>query len=154
MRAPAGRELDYEPSGMVLVDDPNEIADRILDLHERLGHGRQILQMDVGGMPHATFLKGIDLLGTAVLPRIRKELEHIYAQTSAREPAVWVTPYAAGSVGQKLEARDPQACTEVIADLIPDCVADARLRSGLDVSQDRHCVPEDSMARCPTTNPL
>ena len=36
---------------------------------------RQILQMDVGGLPHATFLKGIQLLGTEVLPQIRKELE-------------------------------------------------------------------------------
>jgi len=39
-----------------------------------LGHTRQILQMDVGGVPHATFLKAIDLLGTEVLLRIRKEL--------------------------------------------------------------------------------
>jgi hypothetical protein len=31
--------------------------------------------MDVGGMPHATFLKGIELLGTEVLPQIRQELE-------------------------------------------------------------------------------
>jgi hypothetical protein len=30
--------------------------------------------MDVGGMPHAAFLSGIELLGTEVLPRIRKEL--------------------------------------------------------------------------------
>jgi hypothetical protein len=31
--------------------------------------------MDVGGMPHATFLNAIELLGTEVLPLIRKELE-------------------------------------------------------------------------------
>jgi hypothetical protein len=30
--------------------------------------------MDVGGMPHATFLRAIELLGTEVLPRVRKEL--------------------------------------------------------------------------------
>lgn len=28
----------------------------------------------VGGMSHATFLKGIELLGTKVLPQIQKEL--------------------------------------------------------------------------------
>lgn len=50
-------------------------ADRILNLHQLLGHTRQILQMDVGGMPQATFLKSIELLGTKVLPQIRKELE-------------------------------------------------------------------------------
>jgi hypothetical protein len=31
--------------------------------------------MDVGGMPQATFLEGIELLGTEVLPQVRKELE-------------------------------------------------------------------------------
>jgi hypothetical protein len=30
--------------------------------------------MDVGGMPHATFLRAIELLGTEVAPQIRKEL--------------------------------------------------------------------------------
>ena len=73
-RAPSGREADLDPGGMVFVGGPNEVAERILHLHELLGHSRQILQMDVGGMSHATFLKGIELLGTKVLPQIRKEL--------------------------------------------------------------------------------
>lgn len=34
----------------------------------------QILQMDVGGMPHRDFLHGIELLGTKALPQIRAEL--------------------------------------------------------------------------------
>jgi alkanesulfonate monooxygenase SsuD/methylene tetrahydromethanopterin reductase-like flavin-dependent oxidoreductase (luciferase family) len=72
--APSGRAADYQPGGMVFAGGPNEVADRILHLHQLLGHTRQILQMDVGGMPHATFLKGIELLGTEVLPQIRKEL--------------------------------------------------------------------------------
>jgi alkanesulfonate monooxygenase SsuD/methylene tetrahydromethanopterin reductase-like flavin-dependent oxidoreductase (luciferase family) len=75
MSAPVGREANYEPDGMVFAGGPSEIADRILHLHDRLGHSRQILQMDVGGMPNATFLKGIELLGTEVLPQIRKELD-------------------------------------------------------------------------------
>jgi alkanesulfonate monooxygenase SsuD/methylene tetrahydromethanopterin reductase-like flavin-dependent oxidoreductase (luciferase family) len=72
---PSGRAANYEPGGMVFVGGPNEIADRMLHLHELLGHTRQILQMDVGGMPHATFLHSIELPGTEVLPQIRKELE-------------------------------------------------------------------------------
>ena len=59
---------------MVFVGGPNQVADRILHLHEPLGHSRQILQMDVGGMPQASFLEGIELLGTKVLLQIRKEL--------------------------------------------------------------------------------
>jgi alkanesulfonate monooxygenase SsuD/methylene tetrahydromethanopterin reductase-like flavin-dependent oxidoreductase (luciferase family) len=73
-RPPVGREANYEPGGMVFVGGPNEIADRILRLHQLLGHSRQILQMDVGALPHATFLNAIELLGTDVLPQIRKEL--------------------------------------------------------------------------------
>jgi alkanesulfonate monooxygenase SsuD/methylene tetrahydromethanopterin reductase-like flavin-dependent oxidoreductase (luciferase family) len=72
--APPVRAADYQPGGMVFAGGPNEVADRILHLHQLLGHTRQILQMDVGGMPHATFLKGIELLVTEVRPKIRKEL--------------------------------------------------------------------------------
>ena len=71
---PPNRDANYGRGGMVFVGSPNEIADRILHLHELLGHTRQILQMDVGGMPQATFLKGIELLGTKVLPQIRRAL--------------------------------------------------------------------------------
>ena len=71
---PAGREHDLAPGGMVFAGGPDEIADRILGLHEALGHRRQILQMDVGGMPHVTYLRAIELLGTEVLPQVRKQL--------------------------------------------------------------------------------
>lgn len=71
---PTGREHDMQPGGMVFAGGPNEIADRVLHLHEALGHRRQILQMDVGGMPHTTYLRAIELLGTEVLPQIRKQL--------------------------------------------------------------------------------
>ncbi|HEX8210098.1 MAG TPA: LLM class flavin-dependent oxidoreductase [Longimicrobium sp.] len=74
-RAPAGRERDLERSGMVFAGGPNEVAERILHVHEILGHSRQILQMDVGGMPHAAFLRSIELLGTRVLPQLRKALD-------------------------------------------------------------------------------
>ena len=72
--APTGRENNYEAGAMVFAGGPDEIADRILHLHQLLGHSRQILQMDVGGMSQATFLKSIELLGTEVMPQIRKEL--------------------------------------------------------------------------------
>ncbi len=71
----AARARDLEPGGMVFAGGPEEVAERILHLHKLLGHTRQIVQMDVGGMPHATFLKSIELLGTRVLPQIRKELD-------------------------------------------------------------------------------
>jgi alkanesulfonate monooxygenase SsuD/methylene tetrahydromethanopterin reductase-like flavin-dependent oxidoreductase (luciferase family) len=74
MRAPAGREADLE-RGMVFAGAANEVADRIVHLHKLLGHSRQILQMDVGGMPHDAFLASIELLGRKVLPRVRAAIE-------------------------------------------------------------------------------
>ncbi|MBD9727334.1 LLM class flavin-dependent oxidoreductase [Streptomyces caniscabiei] len=68
------RAANYGPNGMVFVGGPDEIADRILHLHQLLGHTRQILQMDVGGMPQRDFLRGIELLGTKVLPQMHAEL--------------------------------------------------------------------------------
>ena len=75
MRAPTDRARDLETGGMVFAGGPDQIAERILHLHELLGHSRQILQMDVGGMPQATFLRSIELLGTKVLPQVRKALD-------------------------------------------------------------------------------
>lgn len=75
MSPPTGREANYQPGGMVFAGGPDEVADRILHFHDLLGHSRQILQMDVGGMPQRMFLKAIELLGTEVLPQINKELE-------------------------------------------------------------------------------
>jgi alkanesulfonate monooxygenase SsuD/methylene tetrahydromethanopterin reductase-like flavin-dependent oxidoreductase (luciferase family) len=65
---------NYSPGGMVFAGDPEEIAERIVDLHHHLGHRRHFLQMDIGGMPQAEVLKSIELLGTEVAPRVRAEL--------------------------------------------------------------------------------
>ena len=74
MRAFPDRSAEYGPGGMVFVGGPDEVAERILHLHEVLGHSRQILQMDVGGMSQRTFLKGIELLGAKVAPVVRRSL--------------------------------------------------------------------------------
>jgi alkanesulfonate monooxygenase SsuD/methylene tetrahydromethanopterin reductase-like flavin-dependent oxidoreductase (luciferase family) len=65
---------NYSPGGMVFAGDPEEIAERIIDLHHHLGHTRHFLQMDIGGMPHTEVLRSIELLGTEVAPRVRAEL--------------------------------------------------------------------------------
>ncbi|GAA4986736.1 LLM class flavin-dependent oxidoreductase [Actinopolymorpha pittospori] len=67
-------EENYSPGGMTFAGDPTEIAERIIDLHRHLGHDRQFLQMDIGGMPHRDVLTSIELLGTEVAPRVRAEL--------------------------------------------------------------------------------
>jgi alkanesulfonate monooxygenase SsuD/methylene tetrahydromethanopterin reductase-like flavin-dependent oxidoreductase (luciferase family) len=67
-------EANYSPGGMVFAGDPGEIADRIIDLHQHLGHHRQFLQMDIGSMPHRDVLASLELLGTEVAPLVRAEL--------------------------------------------------------------------------------
>ena len=73
-RSWADAEPNYSPGGMVFAGSPQEIAERIVDLHHHLGHRRHFLQMDIGTMPQAEVLKSIELLGTEVAPRVRAEL--------------------------------------------------------------------------------
>jgi alkanesulfonate monooxygenase SsuD/methylene tetrahydromethanopterin reductase-like flavin-dependent oxidoreductase (luciferase family) len=68
-------KANYAPGGMVFAGDPVEIAERIIDLHQHLGHRRQFLQMDIGAIPHREVLASIELLGTEVAPRVRAELD-------------------------------------------------------------------------------
>ena len=72
IKAFEGRKVQLEAQNAETKAEAQKIADRILHLHQLLGHNRQILQMDVGGMPHATFLRSIELLGTEVAPAVRR----------------------------------------------------------------------------------
>jgi probable LLM family oxidoreductase len=67
-------ERQAGPEGAFFVGDPDEVARRIVALQRHLGHVRQFFQMDLGSMPHSEYLKSIELLGTEVLPRVRKLL--------------------------------------------------------------------------------
>jgi alkanesulfonate monooxygenase SsuD/methylene tetrahydromethanopterin reductase-like flavin-dependent oxidoreductase (luciferase family) len=67
-------DANYGPGGMTMVGEPNEIADRLIAFQHKLGHTRQILQMDLGGVPHREVLRSIELLGTEVAPQVRAEL--------------------------------------------------------------------------------
>jgi probable LLM family oxidoreductase len=75
--APSRAHYNSEASGdgALFAGSPEEIAKRIIYLHQRIGHSRHFFQMDVGQMPHKKFLKAIELLGTEVAPRVRKALK-------------------------------------------------------------------------------
>jgi len=60
--------------GAYYVGDPDEIAQRIADLHGHMGHVRHFLQMDIGGLPQEHFLESITLLATEVKPRVERLL--------------------------------------------------------------------------------
>jgi probable LLM family oxidoreductase len=76
--APTRDHYDAESNrdGALFAGSPEEIADRIIELHKKIGHSRHFFQMDVGQLPHDKFLKSIELLGTEVAPRVRKALKN------------------------------------------------------------------------------
>ncbi|KAB2661382.1 LLM class flavin-dependent oxidoreductase [Brucella tritici] len=73
---PPRPHYDREASGAgaIFAGSPEEIAERIVELHKHIGHMRQFLQMDVGQMQHKAFLRSIELLGTKVKPLVDAEL--------------------------------------------------------------------------------
>lgn len=62
--------------GAYFIGSPDEIARRIVNLHEHLGHMRHFFQMDVGATPHEYVLDSIRLLAEEVKPRV----DHLLAQ--------------------------------------------------------------------------
>jgi probable LLM family oxidoreductase len=62
--------------GAYYVGDPDEVAQRIVELHGHMGHMRHFLQMDIGGLPHEHFLESLKLLATEVKPRVERLLKN------------------------------------------------------------------------------
>ena len=62
------------PGGPYVVGSPGEVTERILELHQALGHQRSLFQLAVGNVSHRDVMTAIELLGTEVAPAIRAEL--------------------------------------------------------------------------------
>jgi len=84
--APTRAHYDAESNhdGALFAGSPEEIAERIIELHKKIGHTRHIFQMDTGQLPHDKFLKSIELLGTKVAPLVRAALEKEKEQKRAK----------------------------------------------------------------------
>ncbi|WP_249871528.1 LLM class flavin-dependent oxidoreductase [Oceanobacillus saliphilus] len=54
------------------VGSPQQIIEKILYQYEQFGHQRYIAQMDFGGVPFDKLKKNIELIGTEILPAIKK----------------------------------------------------------------------------------
>jgi probable LLM family oxidoreductase len=65
---------DTATGGGLLVGSPENIAERIIDMHRHWGHIRQFIHMDVGALPQHQFLRAIELYGTEVRPLVEAEL--------------------------------------------------------------------------------
>lgn len=70
--------------GVLYVGDPETVAQKIIHLRKHVGITRFMLHVPVGTMPHDEVMRAIELLGTEVAPRVRKEIDRWEA---AGEPA-------------------------------------------------------------------
>jgi alkanesulfonate monooxygenase SsuD/methylene tetrahydromethanopterin reductase-like flavin-dependent oxidoreductase (luciferase family) len=71
---PAPTRQSYEATaargGAYFVGAPEDVAQRIVELHGLLHHDRQIFQMDLSGVPQKESMRAIELLGTEVKPMV------------------------------------------------------------------------------------
>ncbi len=77
---PAYQPQQYETgrrrSGHLIIGDANEAIDKILYMHELFGLTRFSAHMDVGGPPHASLMKSIEIFGTKIAPKVREALKY------------------------------------------------------------------------------
>jgi hypothetical protein len=60
------------------VGSPQQIIDKTLSFREYFGdYQRQLFALDFGGLPLKTVLEELDLLGSEVLPVLRKEFDSL-----------------------------------------------------------------------------
>ena len=69
-----GFEQSRRLRGANFVGNAEEIAEKIVWQHELFGHGRFLMQMSVGTMPHDQIMRSIELFGTKVAPLVRERL--------------------------------------------------------------------------------
>ncbi len=67
----ASYDAQAAPGGAYFIGHPEQVAERIVDLHAVLRHDRQGFQMDLSSVPQAASLRAIELLGTQVAPLVR-----------------------------------------------------------------------------------
>ena len=60
--------------GALFIGDSNEVADKILYMHELFGITRFVAHMDVGAPDHTLMMNSIELFGNKVAPIVRKAL--------------------------------------------------------------------------------
>lgn len=61
-----------DPQNVMNIGSPQQIIEKILYQHEVYGHQRYIAQIDFGGVPFERLQKNLELIGTEILPAIRK----------------------------------------------------------------------------------
>ncbi|SDS74295.1 Flavin-dependent oxidoreductase, luciferase family (includes alkanesulfonate monooxygenase SsuD and methylene tetrahydromethanopterin reductase) [Brevibacterium sandarakinum] len=61
-----------DPHSIVNLGSPQQVVEKILHQHEVFGHQRYLGQIDFGGMPYDMVRKQIEVLGSEVIPAVKK----------------------------------------------------------------------------------
>jgi hypothetical protein len=94
---------DFMDQTPLSVGSPQEVIDKTLTFREHFGdYQRQLFLMDHSGLPLATVLNQIELLGGEVIPVLRKEL------AARRDPEVPDAPTHASLVKAKYGDQAPR----------------------------------------------
>jgi probable LLM family oxidoreductase len=79
-------EASRELHGANFVGSPEQVAEKIVYQHGIFGHQRFMIQFSVGTLPHADVMRSIELFGTEVAPRVRRELDGRESAANATQP--------------------------------------------------------------------
>jgi alkanesulfonate monooxygenase SsuD/methylene tetrahydromethanopterin reductase-like flavin-dependent oxidoreductase (luciferase family) len=63
-----------EPGGGLLVGSPQQVTEKLLEIHETLGNSRYMAQIGLGGLPFAETARSIELLATEIMPAVNREI--------------------------------------------------------------------------------
>ncbi|MHC5267902.1 LLM class flavin-dependent oxidoreductase [Enterococcus sp. LJL98] len=61
-----------DPHNVMNIGSPQQIIEKILYQHEQFGHQRYMAQIDFGGVPFNKVMRNIELIGTEILPAVKK----------------------------------------------------------------------------------
>ena len=67
------RFLDRTGGGL-LVGSPQQLTEKLLEIHQSLGNTRYLAQVGLGGLPFAETARSIELLATEILPAVNREI--------------------------------------------------------------------------------
>jgi alkanesulfonate monooxygenase SsuD/methylene tetrahydromethanopterin reductase-like flavin-dependent oxidoreductase (luciferase family) len=71
----AALEQSCSPAGHLIIGTAEEVAEKIVKLHQLFGNTRIMIQMAIGTVAHAEVMKAIELMGTKVAPMVRGALD-------------------------------------------------------------------------------
>ena len=61
-----------DPDSIINVGDPELIIEKLVHQHEQFGMQRYMAQIDFGGVPIDSIKRNIDIIGTKILPEVKR----------------------------------------------------------------------------------